>query len=142
MRFRHPLLRSAAYAGLPPGERIELHRRLADAVDDVEEQAWQLALGCAGPDAEVALTLDHLPLSGREAKLQHFRVDEDHSNAFTAWKKLGSPQPPTPEQYAQLERAGQLAALDSPKPLRVENGRATVKFKLPRQAVSLLQLAW
>jgi DNA-binding CsgD family transcriptional regulator len=58
VRFTHPLLRSAAYAWLPLRERIELHRRLADAVDDVEEQAWQLALACAGPDAEVALRLD------------------------------------------------------------------------------------
>ena len=95
-----------------------------------------------GADAEVELTLDHLPLVGREATLRHFRIDEEHSNAFTAWKRLGSPQQPTPEQYAQLEKAGQLAALDSPKPLRIGNGQAAVKFKLPRRAVSLLQLTW
>jgi DNA-binding CsgD family transcriptional regulator len=58
VRFTHPLLRSAAYAWLPPRERIELHRRLADVVDDIEEQAWQLALACARPGAEVALRLD------------------------------------------------------------------------------------
>jgi DNA-binding CsgD family transcriptional regulator len=58
VRFTHPLLRSAAYARLPPGERIELHRRLAGVVGDVEERAWQLALACARPDAEVALRLD------------------------------------------------------------------------------------
>jgi DNA-binding CsgD family transcriptional regulator len=58
VRFTHPLLRSAAYAWLSPRERVELHRRLADAVDDIEEQAWQLALACGGPDAEVALRLD------------------------------------------------------------------------------------
>src|SRR5438093_3074187 len=95
-----------------------------------------------GADAEVELTLDHLPLVGREATLRPFRIDEEHSNAFTAWKRLGSPQQPTPEQYAQLEKAGQLAALDSPQLLRVENGQATLKFTLPRRAVSLLQLTW
>ena len=57
--FGHPLLRSAAYAGLPPGERRELHRRLADVVEDVEEQAWQLALASGGrPDEQVARRLE------------------------------------------------------------------------------------
>ena len=78
----------------------------------------------------------------REVTLEHFRIDEEHSNAFTAWKRLGSPPQPTPEQYAQLEKAGQLAAFDSPQLLRVENGQATLKFTLPRRAVSLLQLTW
>ena len=95
-----------------------------------------------GPDAAVELRLDHLPLVGREVTLEHFRIDEEHSNAFTAWKRLGSPPQPTPEQYAQLEKAGQLAAFDSPQLLRVENGQATLKFTLPRRAVSLLQLTW
>ena len=58
LRFTHPLLRSAAYACLSARERRELHRRLADVVDDVEEQAWQLALASAGPDSAVALRLD------------------------------------------------------------------------------------
>jgi DNA-binding CsgD family transcriptional regulator len=58
VRFGHPLLRSAAYASLTPGERRELHRRLADVVEDVEEQAWQLALASKRPDSEVAHQLD------------------------------------------------------------------------------------
>ena len=38
--------------------------------------------------------------------LKHYRIDERHSNAYTAWKELGSPQNPTPEQMARLEAAG------------------------------------
>jgi xylan 1,4-beta-xylosidase len=96
----------------------------------------------AGPEAAVELTLNGLPIANGEAKLQHFRIDEDHSNAFAAWKRMGSPQQPTPEQYAQLEKAGRLAALSAPETVRVENAKATVGFKLPRQAVSLLLLEW
>ncbi|MCI0540108.1 MAG: hypothetical protein L0Z50_33295 [Verrucomicrobiales bacterium] len=95
-----------------------------------------------GPDAEIELVLDNLRLNSGAARLQHFRIDEDHSNAFVAWKKMGSPQEPAPEQYAQLEKAGQLALLNAPAPVRIENGKATVQFKLPRQAVSLVQLTW
>jgi xylan 1,4-beta-xylosidase len=95
-----------------------------------------------GPDAVVELTFAGLPLRAGEARLQHFRIDEDHSNAFAAWKRMGSPQQPTPAQYAQLEQAGQLAALGPPQTLRVENGAASLTFTLPRQAVSLLKLTW
>ena len=95
-----------------------------------------------GPDAAVDLALDGLPSSSGEARLMHFRVDEDHRNAFSAWKRLGSPQNPTPEQYAQLEDAGQLAALGPAELVRVANGKATLSFLLPRRAVSLLALQW
>ena len=54
---------------------------------------------------------------------------------------MGSPQNPTAEQYAQLEKAGRLAALE-PKTVQVENGRMSVAFELPRQAVSLLVFTW
>src|SRR5438105_9522668 len=61
-----------------------------------------------GSGAEVKLVLSGLALKSGEARLQHFRIDEEHSNAFAAWKKLGSPQQPTAQQYEQLEKAGQL----------------------------------
>jgi xylan 1,4-beta-xylosidase len=77
-----------------------------------------------------------------EAKLQHFRIDEAHSNAFSAWKRLGSPQRPTPEQYEQLERAGRLQEMEGAPTVPVQSRQATIKFSLPRQAVSLLQLTW
>jgi tetratricopeptide (TPR) repeat protein len=56
--FTHPLLASGAYATAGPGERRELHRRLAHIVPDPEEQARHLALGARGPDAEIAARLE------------------------------------------------------------------------------------
>lgn len=95
-----------------------------------------------GPDAEVELTLNHLPVANTEARLLHFRIDSDHSNAFSAWQRAGSPQQPTPEQYAALEHAGRLASLGGTATTRVQNGATVLKFTLPRQAVSLLELTW
>ncbi len=94
----------------------------------------------AGPPANVELALSNL--QANSARVEHFRIDEDHSNAFAAWKRMGSPQQPTPEQYSQLERAGQLATLAEPATARVENGKATLRIELPRQGVSLLVLHW
>jgi xylan 1,4-beta-xylosidase len=95
-----------------------------------------------GPNADVSLTLDHLPIAGGPATLAHFRIDDDHSNAFIAWQHLGSPQTPTPEQLAQLEKTGQLTALADPSTVTVSNSTVTLHFTLPRQGISLLKLTW
>jgi xylan 1,4-beta-xylosidase len=92
----------------------------------------------AGPDAEVTMTIDGLHAADRPMLLEQFRIDRQHSNAYEAWKGMGSPQRPSPEQYAQLERASELGLLGSPEWVHPLDGRLTIKFTLPRQAVSLL----
>ena len=93
----------------------------------------------AGPDAAVELALHHLPVANGEARLTLYRVDRDHSNAFTAWQSMGSPTAPNAAQYAQLVKAGQLAS-DAPVPVAVKDGAASLSFTLPRQAVYLFVL--
>jgi xylan 1,4-beta-xylosidase len=88
----------------------------------------------------VAVTVDGIP--GGRVLLHHYRIDHEHSNAYEAWKAMGSPQDPTPQQYAELERASELALLESPRWLDVATGRVTVPMSLPRQGVSLLRLSW
>jgi len=95
-----------------------------------------------GPDAQVDLNLTGIPHPDGQVAIQQFQIDAEHSNAYEAWKRMGSPQQPSPEQYASLEAAGKLAELNQPNGLRVRNGTAKVKIFLPRQAVSLLVLAW
>jgi len=95
-----------------------------------------------GPDAEVELTIEGLPPNVRQARFEQFRIDIRHSNAFTTWKSMGSPLQPTPEQFAQLEKAGQLAALESPGNLTITDGRIALPLHLPRQSVSLLVIRW
>jgi xylan 1,4-beta-xylosidase len=92
------------------------------------------------PPADVAVALNNLPDSGESFLMQHFRIDDRHSNAFETWKRLGSPARPTPEQYGELERSSNLALLGSPKWVRPANGALTLRFNLPRQAVSLVVL--
>jgi xylan 1,4-beta-xylosidase len=90
--------------------------------------------------ADVTLTIEGLA-AGRPT-LTHYRIDQDHSNAYTVWKSMGSPPTPTSGQRATLEHAGQLQTLEAPRQLTVDNGRASVTFTLPRQGVSLLKLTW
>jgi xylan 1,4-beta-xylosidase len=55
---------------------------------------------------------------------------------------MGSPAAVSGEQYADLERAASLATCGSPECHAVTSGTITLKFDLPRQAVSLLDVSW
>jgi xylan 1,4-beta-xylosidase len=92
--------------------------------------------------AKVDLTVGGLPTDATHALIEHFRIDAEHSNSFTAWKEMGSPQTPSLHEYEQLERAGQLQLLTSPAYVQIEQHAAHLQFTLPRQGVSLLRVSW
>jgi hypothetical protein len=59
--FRHPLARSAAYAGTALADRQAAHRELAQVTDpylDPDRRAWHGALGSPGPDEQIADALE------------------------------------------------------------------------------------
>lgn len=72
------------------------------------------------------------------AEPTHWRIDADHSNAFTRWKAIGSPTRPTPEQAAALRKRDGLETADPPR-IEADGDRLTLSFDLPRQGVSLLE---
>jgi xylan 1,4-beta-xylosidase len=90
--------------------------------------------------AEVELVIEDLP--GGRPTLTHYRIDQEHSNSYVLWQKMGSPQPPTATQIGELEAAGQLQTIDAPAAVGVDGGRVVLRFALPRQGVSLIQLSW
>lgn len=96
--------------------------------------------GKAGPAAPIDLRISGVPAD--RVRLQHYRVDDAHSNSFEAWKRMGSPAKPNREQYAELETAGQLQMLDSPRWVRPRQGQVRASFDVPRHGVSLIVVAW
>jgi xylan 1,4-beta-xylosidase len=79
-------------------------------------------------------------ISTKSATLYHYRIDNNHSNSYEVWKKMGSPQHPTSEQIIELEKSGQLEMLNKPTSIKIENNQFRIEMQLPRQAVSLLKL--
>jgi xylan 1,4-beta-xylosidase len=94
------------------------------------------------PDADVTLSVAGLVNEPSRVLARHYRVDHEHSNSWEAWKKLGSPANPTPEQYSALEKTAQLEAYEPPRWLDVRSAKTELRFRLPRQAVSLVELSW
>ena len=58
IRFTHPLLAAGVYEAASPLRRIEVHRRLAELLEDPEARAWQLAASVDRPDESVAAMLE------------------------------------------------------------------------------------
>ncbi len=160
-----PVLNIFRMAGLMSGERVSTTSRAQVPLDelltsgvrqspDIDAFATKSAHNAAvmlwnyhdddlpAEAAQVQTTISGIPANVHRVLLHHYRIDEHHSNAYTVWKAMGSPQQPTPGQYAALKAAGQLQLLDSPQWLTVANGQVILTTQLPRQAISLLRLEW
>jgi len=92
----------------------------------------------AGPDATVRLNVKSRGGKGsRNATV--WRVDDTHGNAFSAWKRMGSPQSPNATQYQELEKASGMDPESLP-PLREKRGIVQMDLTVPRQGVALVVL--
>ena len=88
------------------------------------------------------VTISGLPANAHRVLVIHYRIDDTHSNAYTVWKAMGSPQHPTEEQYTELKGKDGLQLLTSPVWMDVTAGAITVTTQMPRQSISLLQVSW
>jgi xylan 1,4-beta-xylosidase len=77
-------------------------------------------------------------LSKKEVMVTHYRIDDQHSNAYEAWKQMGSPKQPTTAQIALLEKSSELKTVGKPVKFNPEKG--PIKFVLARQGISLLKI--
>ena len=87
---------------------------------------------------DIELSINNLK-SGR-VLVEEYRIDDEFSNSYEAWKSIGSPQEVSSEQYAKLEKAGQLALASSPQWMNVASGTLQIKTELAAHGVSLFHI--
>jgi xylan 1,4-beta-xylosidase len=90
-------------------------------------------------EGEVSVRIANLPFGG-DAVLNHYRIDDDHSNSYAEWVRQGSPQDPSTAQIAHIKSRQGLEMLNPPQVLSTHDGGLDITFKLPLQAVSLLEI--
>jgi xylan 1,4-beta-xylosidase len=77
--------------------------------------------------------------SNSNLTLRHWRIDENHSNSYTAFKKEGSPKLPNPLQVDAIKKRMELEMLKSPE-LVTTKELSNIVFQLPCNAVSLIEI--
>mgnify|MGYP003945185245 CR=1 FL=1 len=86
----------------------------------------------------VSILLNKLPV--KMVTITEYRIDTENSNAYSEWKKMGSPQNPDAKQIAALEKAGQLKMIGKTRKFNTAGG--AFEMELSRQGVALLKLDW
>lgn len=159
-----PVLNVFRMFGMMKGKRVQVDGNRMSSVREVEDSSVRGAStdigGLAASDKrsasvmiwnyhdddiqdagqQVSVTMNGLPAGS--VTLTEYRIDNEHSNSYEVWKKMGSPQNPTKEQIARLEKAGQLQTMGKPSKQVVRNGLLKTTIVLPRQGVSLLKAEW
>jgi xylan 1,4-beta-xylosidase len=92
-------------------------------------------------EVEVALNVAHLPFSGQNIRLMHYRIDDEHSNAYAEWVRQGKPRYPIGGQYDAIKARDGLELYTSPQVVDSASGDVRIVFRLPVHGVSLLVLS-
>lgn len=89
----------------------------------------------------IPMKLDVLNLPFTDFFIQQFAIDEQHSNAYSVWKKMGSTAQLSPAQIAQLQQQDDLDLMAAVTQHRAEGHRGfTTTFNMAGNSVILLVL--
>ncbi|MFE9483756.1 ATP-binding protein [Streptomyces spororaveus] len=142
LRFRHPLVRYAAYQGAPLARRIAAHRALAGALGEAGQahrRAWHLAAASTGPDEEVAEELERVAeWADRRQAMASASAAYERAAQLTADPRSRARRLVSAAQRAadagQDERCGALA---DQVPLPLEDPGVAANFARARAVVEL-----
>ena len=142
VRFRHPLVRSAAYRAATPNERRRAHEALAAETDpqrDPDRRAWHLAHAAARPEERVAAELERSASRAearggiaaaaafleRAAELSPDPAQRGRRGLAAARQKLAAGAPDAAERLLAMATSSPLEDLDR---ARAERLRARIGF--------------
>jgi DNA-binding CsgD family transcriptional regulator len=147
VRFRHPLVRSAVYAGASPDERRRIHRALADATDpevDPDRRAWHRAQATGeGLDEAVAADLEQSAARARargglaagaafRERAAELTPDPRRRAQRTLTAAQSKHQAGAPDAALRLLAAAQAGPLDALEQAQAQLLRAQISFVATR----------
>lgn len=88
--------------------------------------------------ATINLSIENLPFDATTATLRHYRIDNDHSNAYAEWLKQDQPRYPTDGQYDSIKVRDGLELLEPPSNVDFSHKSLKKSFIMPCHSVSLL----
>ncbi len=91
-------------------------------------------------DFEIELDISNY-IIGEKAFISHYRIDKNHSNAYTEWVAQGKPDFPDAVQYEKIKSKDSLELMEPKKEVTISGGNIRQVFKLPAHAVSLLVIS-
>ncbi|MFB8241084.1 AAA family ATPase [Kitasatospora purpeofusca] len=142
VRFRHPLVRYAAYRSAPLARRIAAHRALARALGEAGQphrRAWHLAAAATGPDEGVAEELERVAeWAGNRQAMASASAAYERAAQLTADRELRARRLVQAARKAadagQDERCGALA---DQVPLPLADQEVAANFARARAVVEL-----
>ena len=147
-----PVLNVFRMFGMMTGDRVEVTGDIAYKVMAARDSSIRKsdrdinALAAAdednviSPAASVNIVIQGIKVP--KVNVHHYRIDQENSNSYEVWKKMGSPQVVSNEQYATLEQSSRLKLIEGPKNMNVENDELVISTPLEGQAVSLFVIEW
>ncbi|MBI5304450.1 MAG: beta-xylosidase [Chloroflexi bacterium] len=90
---------------------------------------------------EIELEIANLPFAGNNLVMEHYRVDQSHSNAYAEWVRQGKPMYPAPGQRAAIKSRDGLELLEPPQRIALYDGNIKLSFNLPVHGISLLRFS-
>lgn len=87
-------------------------------------------------ESSIELKLKNLPV-GCRSKVTHYQIDQNNSNSYSFWKKIGSPQDPTNDQYVDLIESSKITVVSEDDSSVCED-ETNLEFNMPQQSVRLI----
>ncbi len=142
-------IEATSTAGWPVGDLDSLGGRsmpeeidtLASAAADgtVAVLVWRHTDDQYRADDEVAkVDLAVAGLAASSYRIEHYRIDQDHSNAHTIWRALGSPQDPSEAELSAIKQRQGLERFAPDRRVSPADRTLALELSLPLPSVSLV----
>ncbi len=89
---------------------------------------------------DIEMRLENLPFDGA-VLVEHYRIDNNHSNAYSEWVRQGKPNYPTEGQRKAIVARSGLEYYEAPERVLIHDGKLLRSFELPTHGISFLKLS-